>query len=85
MPCCLFRANEGTVVSRRGFGMINARIVAAAATMTIATALAGCQMAAREERPAPIAAPQSPVDGEWMGTDGVAISSHPGVRLRLTR
>jgi hypothetical protein len=54
-------------------GMMNARIAASAAAIMIAAALAGCQSA--PDRPAPVNMPTSPVDGEWMGTDGVAISS----------
>ncbi len=53
--------------------MINARIAASAAAIVIVAAIAGCQSA--PDRSAPIEVAKSPVDGEWMGTDGVAISS----------
>jgi hypothetical protein len=59
--------------------MMNARIVASAAAIFVAAAMAGCQSA--PDRPARVDVPASPVDGEWMGTDGVAISSLYGGRF----
>jgi hypothetical protein len=60
--------------------MMNARTVASAAVIVIAAAIAGCQSA--PDRPAPVNLPTSPVDGEWMGTDGVVISSLYGGQFR---
>ncbi|MGN6469254.1 MAG: hypothetical protein ACTHLC_06695 [Rhizobiaceae bacterium] len=56
--------------------MMNARIAASAAAIIVAAAIAGCQSA--PDRPARIDVPTSPVDGEWIGSDGVAISSLHG-------
>ncbi len=59
---------------------MNARTVASAAAIFVAAAVPGCQSA--PDRPAPVNLPTSPVDGEWMGTDGVAISSLYGGQVR---
>jgi hypothetical protein len=59
--------------------MMNARIAACAAAIVMTAAIAGCQSA--PDRPARVDVPASPVDGEWMGTDGVAISSLYGGRF----
>ena len=59
---------------------MNARTVASAAPILAAAAITRCQSA--PDRPAPVKLPPSPVDGEWMGTDGVAISSLYGGQFR---
>lgn len=46
------------------------------ATLAALAALAGCQMVS--SRPAPIAIQTSGVDGDWISTDGVAISRFVG-------
>jgi hypothetical protein len=61
--------------------MMNARIAATAAFVIVAAAIAGCQSSG-PDRPAPVNVPSSPVDGEWIGSDGVAISSLYGGRFR---
>jgi hypothetical protein len=60
--------------------MMNARIAASAAFIIVTAAIAGCQSA--PDRPAPVNVPSSPVDGEWIGSDGVAISSLYGGRFQ---
>ena len=59
---------------------MNARIAASAAAIVVVAAIAGCQSA--PDRPARVDVPASPVDGEWMGTDGVAISSLYGGKFQ---
>jgi len=59
---------------------MNARIAASAAAIVLVAAIAGCQSA--PDRPARVDVPASPVDGEWMGTDGVAISSLYGGKFQ---
>lgn len=49
------------------------------ASLAALAALAGCQMVS--SRPAPIAVQTAGVDGDWMSTDGVAISRFIGGRF----
>jgi hypothetical protein len=51
------------------------RIVSAASFIALA-ALAGCQMV--DSRPAPVAVQPTGVDGDWISTDGVAVSRFNG-------
>lgn len=55
--------------------MMNARIAAAAAFCGFAGILAGCQSTPRDLGPASAPVASSPFDGQWIGTDGVAVSS----------
>jgi hypothetical protein len=61
--------------------MMNARTAVSAAVIIVTAAVAGCQSGG-PDRPAPINVPSSPVDGEWIGSDGVAISSLYGGRFQ---
>jgi hypothetical protein len=57
-------------------GMMNARVATLAVFSGLAMVLAGCQSASRglgEPGLAPVAS--SPFDGQWIGTDGVAVST----------
>jgi hypothetical protein len=76
----IFRVKKIQSFRGEDIGMINARIAASAAAIMMAAAIAGCQSA--PDRPAPVNVPASPVDGEWMGTDGVAVSSLYGGHFR---
>jgi hypothetical protein len=60
--------------------MMNARMAACAASIALTAIVSGCQSA--PDRPASVDVPQSPVDGEWIGSDGVAISSLYGGHFR---
>lgn len=59
--------------------MINSRIAVGAAFVACAAVLAGCQMGSMERR-APVAAAARPtgVEGDWLSTDGVSVSSFAG-------
>lgn len=56
---------------------MNARKAASAASVAVLAALAACQSGGG---PSPVASPvpQSPFEGEWVGTDGVAVSTLHG-------
>ena len=61
--------------------MINAGKIRAAASLAMVVALAGCQMAGPAPRPgAPSVPPraQTGFEGDWLSTDGVAISRFSG-------
>lgn len=56
-------------------GMMNVRVAALAVFGGIAMVLAGCQSTPRGLGPAPAPVASSPFDGQWIGTDGVAVST----------
>jgi hypothetical protein len=57
-------------------GMMNARVAALAVFSGLAMVLAGCQSTPRGlGRPAVAPVAASPFDGQWIGTDGVAVST----------
>ncbi len=60
--------------------MMNAGKVRAASVVALMVALAGCQMAGPPPRTGPITPPpaQTGFEGDWMSTDGVAISRFSG-------
>jgi hypothetical protein len=55
------------------------RLLFSAASLAALTALGGCQM--MDSRPAPIAVQPAGVDGDWVSTDGIAISRFNGGRF----
>ncbi len=58
--------------------MLNARTLFSAASMVATVALAGCQMTGPGMGPGPSASRQTGVEGDWLSTDGVAMSSFAG-------
>ena len=60
--------------------MITPRTFFSAALIAAVAALAGCQMA-ETSRPARVAVQTAGVDGDWISTDGVAVSRFTGGRF----
>jgi len=73
----VFSGQDGSNrTEERMIGMMNARVAALAAFSGLAMVLAGCQSRPHGlEGPAVAPVASSPFDGQWIGTDGVAVST----------